>query len=117
MAPAPAAWLARLPESVEALARRWQLTMAAPFEATEGSCSWVAPVSRADGTPAVLKLAMPHFEGQHEIDGLRFWSGDPTVRLLESDGGLVAMLLERCEPGTALSAVPEPEQDREIAWL
>jgi streptomycin 6-kinase len=112
-----AAWLERLPESVDALVRRWELTLGAAIDVMEGSCSWVAPVTRADGTRAVLKLAMPHFEGRHEIDGLRFWSGNPTVQLLESDDRPGALLLERCEPGTPLSAIPEPEQDREIARL
>ena len=49
------------------------------------SAAWVAPVTRADGSAAVLKLGMPHMEGEHETDGLRFWDGDPTVRLLEFD--------------------------------
>ena len=60
---------------------------------------------------------MPHMEGEHELFGLRFWDGDPTVRLLEGDEDLGAMLLERCEPGTALRAMAEPEQDCVIAEL
>lgn len=66
---------------------------------------------------AVLKLGMPNFEAEHEIDGLRFWNGDATVRLLEADDARGAMLLERCEPGTALRALPEAEQDVIIAAL
>jgi streptomycin 6-kinase len=77
----------------------------------------VTPVVRADGTSAVLKLGMPHMEGEHEIHCLRFWDRDPTVRLLEADDELGAMLLERCEPGTPLRALPEPEQDLVIATL
>jgi streptomycin 6-kinase len=60
---------------------------------------------------------MPHMEGDHEVHGLRFWDGDPTVRLLEADDDLGAMLLERCQPGTALRAMPEPEQDLVISRL
>src|SRR5208283_5298902 len=67
--------------------------------------------------PAILKVGMPHMEGEHEIQGLRFWNGNPTVRLLEANNDLNAMLLERCEPGTALRALPEPEQDIVIARL
>jgi streptomycin 6-kinase len=63
----------------------------------------------------VLKVGIPHFEAEHEIDGLRFWDGDPTVRLLAADRGANAMLLERCEPGTTLAELPEPEQDVVIA--
>ncbi|MBC7789779.1 MAG: hypothetical protein H7Z74_07520 [Anaerolineae bacterium] len=80
-------------------------------------CSWVAPAVRVDGAAAVLKLGMPHMEGEHEIQGLQFWNGDPTVNLLESDQELNAMLLERCEPGWILRTLPEPEQDVVIAQL
>lgn len=111
------AWLARLPDAVRKLERRWSLTLGSPFDGEDGSCAWVAPVTRADGTSAVLKLGMPHMEGQHELEGLRFWDGDPTVRLLAADDDLGAMLLERCLPGTALRALPEPEQDVVIARL
>jgi streptomycin 6-kinase len=72
---------------------------------------------RADGTRAVLKLGMPHCEGAHEIQALRFWDGGPTVGLLEADVDLNAMLLEQCQPGTALRALPEPEQDVIVAGL
>jgi hypothetical protein len=56
-------------------------------------------------------------EGVHEIQALRFWDGNPTVRLLEADEDVGAMLLERCEPGTVLRQLPEPEQDVVIAGL
>lgn len=113
--PGGAAWLERLPRAVRELEHRWSLTLGTPFE--EASCSWVAPATYAEGTPAVLKLSLPHLEGEREADGLRFWDGDPTVRLLAADEGLGAMLLERCEPGTALRERPEAEQDLVIAGL
>ncbi len=91
--PEAALWLKRLPEAVDELERRWSLTLGIPFDGEDVSCAWVAPAMRIDRTPVVLKLAMPHFEGEQEIDGLRFWNGDPTVRLLESDPSLGAMLL------------------------
>lgn len=111
------AWLARLPQVVGELQRRWSLTLDAPFDGPEVSCAWVARAKRADGTPTVLKLGMPHMEGEHELAGLRFWNGDPTVRLLEADDELGAMLLECCAPGSPLRAVPESEQDAVIAAL
>jgi streptomycin 6-kinase len=110
-------WLRRLPERIRDIQRRWSLALEEPFDSEELSCAWVAPVTRADGTSAVLKFGMPHMEGKHEIEGLRFWDGDPTVRLLESDDVLGAMLLERCEPGTALRVLPEADQDIVIAGL
>lgn len=112
------AWLARLPTVIRELEARWSLTIEAPFDSDEVSCAWVAPVTRADGSAAVLKVSMPHFEAEHEIAGLRFWNGDPTARLIEADEHAGAMLLERCEPGTHLRGVrPEVEQDVVIASL
>jgi streptomycin 6-kinase len=115
--PKRAAWLGRLPDVLRNLEHRWSLTLDTPFDDQEVSCSYVATVVRADETPAVLKIGMPHMEGEHEIQGLRFWDGDPTVRLLMADDDLGAMLLERCEPGTPLRALPECEQDVVISGL
>ncbi|MFN7996323.1 MAG: aminoglycoside phosphotransferase family protein, partial [Bryobacteraceae bacterium] len=110
-------WLARLPETVRALEQKWALTAGDPFDGEEVSCAWVAPAALRDGTAAVLKLGMPHMEAEHEAAGLRFWAGNATVRLLREDQELGAMLLEKCEPGSWLRALPEPEQDRVIAGL
>jgi streptomycin 6-kinase len=115
--PERAEWLERLPDTLRNLERRWSLTLGTPFDGENVSCAWVAPVSIVDGSSAVLKIGMPHMEGEHEIQGLRFWNGDPTVRVLEADDDLGAMLLERCEPGTVLRALPESEQDVVIAGL
>ena len=56
-------------------------------------------------------------EAKHEIDALRFWNGAGTAQLLEADENHNAMLLERCDPGTLLRDLPEPEQDIVIARL
>lgn len=95
------------------LSGRWSLRVRSPFH--DATAAWVAPAVRADGAAAVLKLSMPHMEAAQEIEGLRFWNGNPTVLLLDADDKLGAMLLERCEPGTTLSAKPETEQDAVIA--
>ncbi|HET7250258.1 MAG TPA: aminoglycoside phosphotransferase family protein [Gemmatimonadales bacterium] len=115
-APERMTWLERLPRAIEALLERWQLAIDGRFEG-EGDVSWVAAVTRRDGSSAVLKLGMPHMEAEHEIDGLGFWDGDGTVRLLASDAALGAMLLERCIPGTRLRELPELEQDLVLGRL
>ena len=115
--PKRAAWLERLPDTIRDLERRWSLTVDAPFDGKEATASWVAPAVLADRTSAVLKVGMPHMEAEQEISGLRFWDGDPTVRLIEADDDLGAMLLERAEPGTLLRESPESEQDVVIAGL
>ena len=110
-------WLESLPTVVPQLKQRWELAPDAPLRGEEPSCSYVEAVRRSNGTPAVLKISMPHMEQEQETDGLRFWNGDATVRLLESDDGLGAMLLERCQPGTTLRALDECEQDIVISGL
>jgi streptomycin 6-kinase len=115
--PDRAKWLARLPDLVRQLAQGWELTLGVPFDGEEVSCALVAPVTLADGRAAVLKFGMPHMEGEDEIEGLRFWDGEPTVKLLDYDRSLNAMLLEKCEPGTVLRTVPEDEQDVVIARM
>jgi streptomycin 6-kinase len=111
------AWLARLPDAIRDLQQRWGLTLGPPVDSDDVSCAWVAPATRVTGPTVVLKLGMPHMEADHEIDGLRFWDGDPTVRLLDADADRGAMLLERCEPGTSLRSLTEPDQDVVIATL
>ena len=109
------AWLGGLPHTIQELQGRWALSLGQPW--SEASCAWVAPAVRKDGTRVVLKLGMPHMEAAHEIDGLRFWDGEPTVRLIEADANLQALLVERCEPGTSLRELRETEADVVLAEL
>jgi streptomycin 6-kinase len=109
-------WLKLLPELIEELQGRWELSLGDPWT-DDASSAWVAPAVQKDGSRVVLKLGMPHLEAAHEIDGLCFWDGKPTVRLLRADRVHHAMLLERCEPGTSLRDVPDEEADVVLAEL
>jgi streptomycin 6-kinase len=111
------AWLDQLPSAVNSLQQKWSLQLSPAFDTPEVTASFVAPAQLPDGTAAILKIGMPHFEALHEIDGLRFWSGDPTVHLLAAAPDLNAILLERAEPGTSLRELPEPEQDKVVAAM
>ncbi|PJE93721.1 hydroxyurea phosphotransferase [Streptomyces carminius] len=109
--PGGRAWLDRLPGLIGELTARWELTPGRPFAG--GSCSWVAPVRRADGSPAVLKIGWPHREAAGEGEALRLWDGRGAVRLYEHDPERYALLLERCEPGTELGDADElPAEER-----
>jgi len=113
------AWMSRLPIVVPELARRWSLTLGDPYQ-PGGMASWVAPARNRAGDPVVLKVGFPHYEALHEAEGLTAWDGRGAVRLLDSDITPThwALLLEACEPATALSeALPTPEQDAVIAQL
>jgi hypothetical protein len=61
------AWLEALPAVIQELEHRWKLTPDGPLSAEEPSCSYVEAVRRPDGTPAVLKISMPHMEQEHEL--------------------------------------------------
>jgi len=61
-------------------------------------------VTTADGEQAVLKVQLPHRESEHEAAALELWDGDGAIRLLDCEPEEHALLLERCVPGTPLSA-------------
>jgi streptomycin 6-kinase len=62
------------------------------------------------GPDSVLKVTPPEDgESEEEADALALWAGDGAVRLLCSDSGRRALLLERARPGTDISELPEAE--------
>lgn len=113
-------WLAGLPSIVDDLVQRWALVQVeGPFQ-PGGVASWVAPVRTASGQLLALKLGWPHDEALHEAEGLQAWAGRGAVRLIDAVvvDGTNAMLLELCEPGTALSqGLSPPQQDAVVAGL
>jgi streptomycin 6-kinase len=104
---------------VRALAQRWSLTLGPPFQ-PGGEVSWVAPARDPAGRDLVLKVAWRHPDGEHEAAGLRAWRDRGAVRLYDEHqaGRSDGLLLERCRPGTALSASrAEAEQDEVLAGM
>lgn len=113
------AWVATLPRTVSDIAARWSLDLGAVFQ-PGGVASWVAPARRRSDERVVLKVAWSHEESLHEVDALALWAGHGAVRLIQAEvlGTTTAMLLERCDPGTALAQVlPPPGQDQVLADL
>ena len=92
-------WLARLPSLVADAASAWQLQVGAPFE-PGGNVGWVAPVRRADGSDAVLKVECPGHRNPWAAKGLQHWAGRGAARLFDSDEASQILLLERSVPGT-----------------
>lgn len=116
--PARREWLDRLPAVVADLACEWQLELGRPFQ-PGGHVSWVAPARRGDGAQLVLKVGWLHPEAVQEAAALRLWAGNGAVAL-HADArlaGTVALLLERCQPGSQLAGLAEPDQDVVLASL
>jgi len=105
-------FLIALPDLMVEAAQRWELVLGEPFLL---SYNYVCPVTRADGTPAVLKLGVPNHELNSEIMALRFYAGQGACQLLEADAERGMLLLERLQPGTMLVTLEDDERATEIA--
>ena len=86
---------------------QWQLELdlqpgALPWSGHGGDCR----SGPAAGTAAALKVAFPHDEALVERHALALWDGHGAVRLLASDAGTCAMLLERLDAGRSLQTEP-----------
>jgi streptomycin 6-kinase len=110
--PAGADWLARLPAIIAECAEAWSLTIGPPFPL---SYNYVVAATRADGSPAVLKIGYPHAELFTEVEALRCFDGRGIAGLLEVDRERSAFLIERLEPGAPLTSVEDVEQATRIA--
>jgi streptomycin 6-kinase len=92
------AWLRELPAVVRAIERRWGLTVGAPYSG--GTASYVADAMLADGTIAVVKVALRASEADavafdRAVFALEIAGGRGCVRALAHDAELGVLLLER----------------------
>ncbi|TPQ22714.1 aminoglycoside phosphotransferase family protein [Streptomyces sporangiiformans] len=99
------AWIAALPGLAAGCLDRWALRLDGP--AGHGMASLVLPVTRADGTPAVLKLQQVTEDSADAARGLRAWNGNGAVRLLDHDPDTGTMLLERLDATRSLASVTD----------
>jgi streptomycin 6-kinase len=102
------AWASRLPQLVAECAERWSLQVGSAVPNL--SFNWVAPATRDDGSPVILKIGFPEAEARTEIDMLRLCDGRGMVRLLEAEPDTCALLLECLEPGVSLWHMEDDEQ-------
>jgi streptomycin 6-kinase len=112
--PAGAAWIEGLPAMVAGVEERLRIRCDRVLDG--GEVSLVAEVTCADGTPAILKVALRDSENDLEHHALALLAGRRVVRMLAYDKAAHAILLERLEPGTSLrAAVPDEETGFQIA--
>ncbi|MCU1405587.1 MAG: aminoglycoside phosphotransferase [Glaciihabitans sp.] len=100
--PSVDAWQSTASVTVATMLHRWQLTAGAAF--VGGISGATLRVTRADGTPAVLKVAYPHVEGKWEAVGLQALPEDLHPAVLQQDAWTWSMLLEEVTPGRPLAA-------------
>jgi streptomycin 6-kinase len=113
-APDWADWVDRLPKLAAELLVDWGLTQV--DIAQHGYCALILPVTTDDADAAILKVAFPEEESEHEHLALSRWDGDGAVRLLRADPGRRAMLLERLHDRD-LTDVPDIEACEVVARL
>ncbi|MFD5819091.1 aminoglycoside phosphotransferase family protein [Streptomyces sp. NPDC127038] len=113
-------WLESLPGLARQAVAVRELTVER-VQAPGGRSSLVVLVRRADGTPAVLKLAPARARPRSERAALAHWDGLGAVRLLDSDGvgqdasADGALLLERLHPDVSVRSLPEAKALLEAA--
>lgn len=106
-------WCDAAPAVAERLIDTWELRPGATLHGATHAL--VLACTRADGSPAVLKLPFVDQENRAEAEALRLYDGDGAVRLLEHDPACGALLLERLVPGTPLLDLPDRTQALDIA--
>jgi streptomycin 6-kinase len=111
-------WLGKLPEAAHQAVALRELTVER-VQMPGGRSSLVVLVRRADGTPAVLKLAPPRARPESERAALAHWDGRGAVQLLEREGPAPVtegvLLLERLHPDLSVRSLPEAKALLEAA--
>jgi streptomycin 6-kinase len=88
-------WLERLPTVLSSLEADWSIVVGHSY--TGGSEAFVAEATRADGSPAVLKILVPGVgkDSSNEATVLRMVGGDGCPALYEYDVERGALLMEQ----------------------
>ncbi|MFC8094774.1 aminoglycoside phosphotransferase family protein [Streptomyces sp. NPDC057301] len=107
-------WLVKLPEAAHQAVALRELTVER-VQMPGGRSSLVVLVRRADGTPAVLKLAPPRARPQSERAALAHWGGAGAVQLLDEPAVEGVLLLERLHPDVSVRSLPEAKALLEAA--
>jgi streptomycin 6-kinase len=108
-------WLKAAPALAAEYLDRWKLRL--DGKPLHGMASVVLPVARTDGTPAMLKLQPFTDENLGEALGLRTWSTDDVVEVLDDDPATATILLERLETRSLSDLPDDTEATRLLAEL
>lgn len=95
-------WFDKLPGQIAHYLDQWSCQFDRILHGA--STAFVARVRRGDGSPAVLKITYPEIRG--ECEALHAYGEHRAVAVFEAEGN--ALLLEWCDPGTALRDAVQP---------
>ncbi|MEU9397636.1 aminoglycoside phosphotransferase family protein [Streptomyces sp. NPDC048324] len=107
-------WLETLPGAAQRAVALRELTVER-VQVPGGRSSLVVLVRRADGSPAVLKLAPPRSRPEAERAALARWGGSGAVQLVEESSQEGVLLLERLHPDVSVRSLPEAKALLEAA--
>uniref|UniRef100_UPI003A8A3DE1 aminoglycoside phosphotransferase family protein n=1 Tax=Streptomyces sp. Agncl-13 TaxID=3400628 RepID=UPI003A8A3DE1 len=113
-APSGDDWLEKLPEVARQAVDLRELTVER-VQVPGGRSSLVVLVRRADGTPAVLKLAPRRARPESERAALAHWGGLGAVQLVEPFEAEGVLVLERLHPDVSVRSLPEAKALLEAA--
>lgn len=107
-------WIDDYPQTLETCVSRWNLELKERLEGGFGANQIFAGVNHL-GENVVLKMGVPNPELNSEIATLQIYDGSNSVKLLQSDSSMGALLLQRIEPGTMLKGFASNEEETRIA--
>ncbi|MFJ4633097.1 aminoglycoside phosphotransferase family protein [Streptomyces sp. NPDC088847] len=113
-APSGDDWLEKLPAVAQEAVDLRELTVER-VQVPGGRSSLVVLVRRADGTPAVLKLAPGRARPESERAALARWGGLGAVQLVEPFAAEGVLVLERLHPDVSVRSLPEAKALLEAA--
>lgn len=99
-------WHGKLPEIIEELTKYWELSNIRPVE--NMSYNFVAKATQTK-TPVVLKISCDNKLISNEYNALKHFNGHNSVRVLDINEALSAMLLEQAIPGNSLKQMDKEE--------
>lgn len=108
-------WLDNIPKLIKVFEEKWSIKVDKPFEL---SYNYTAPARRQNGEEVVLKIGFPEDkEFKSEIEALKIFNGEGSVKLLESDLESCVILLERVKPGENIESLEDDIATKVIASI
>lgn len=101
-------WLEDLPQIIKFHEKKWELKVFPPFHLTY---NYVAPAHAPNGKQVVLKISFPdNHQFITELEALKFYDGNGSIKLLQADKENSAILLEKAEPGLRLREITDEKK-------